>query len=78
MRTRSGQAGSHMQAAATAFQQEHAVGMLFNSPIEVEQARLESGRSPDLRFIESEQPSQSLRFSGLTRNANLSAFTVTG
>jgi hypothetical protein len=32
--------------------------MLFNSPIEVEQARFVSGRSPDLRFIETGQPSR--------------------
>jgi hypothetical protein len=34
--------------------------MLFNSPIEVEQARSVSGRSPDLRFNEIGQPSRVL------------------
>ena len=34
------------------------VDMLFNPPSEVEASPYSSGRSPDLRFIELEQPSQ--------------------
>jgi hypothetical protein len=40
------------------------VDTLFSSPIETEQARIISGRSPDSRVIEMKQPSQSLRSSG--------------